>query len=96
MNLRQVKPFILQYPDANDFGSQRMTVLVRVETSDGVVGWGEGIEMWPEACRATAILIQEGFGPLLINVGDLSVEEAWNRMRAHAWWYREGGSPALH
>jgi L-alanine-DL-glutamate epimerase-like enolase superfamily enzyme len=47
--------------------------------------------MWPEACRATALLVEEGFAPLLINAGDLTVQDAWQRMRAHSWWYGEGG-----
>lgn len=91
MNLSRIRTYILQYPDANDFNAERMTVLVRAETGDGAVGWGEGIAMWPEACRATAVLIEEGFGPLLIGAGELTVEDAWQRMRAHAWWYGEGG-----
>ena len=47
--------------------------------------------MWPEACRATATLIGEGYGPLLKAAGNLTVEGAWHRMRAHSWWYGEGG-----
>src|SRR5829696_6559776 len=81
---------ILRYPDANDFSRERMTVLVRAETNDGVVGWGEGIAMWAEACRATAIIISDGFAPLIIG-RELDVAEAWNVMKAHSWWYGEGG-----
>ena len=91
MNLSRIQSYILRYPDENDFGAQRMTVLVRAETADGIAGWGEGIAMWPEACRATALLVEEGFGPLLISAGELTVEDAWQRMRAHSWWYGEGG-----
>jgi L-alanine-DL-glutamate epimerase-like enolase superfamily enzyme len=91
MHLSRIQSYILKYPDKNDFGASRMTVLVRAETVDGIEGWGEGIAMWPEACRATALLIDEGFGPMLIAAGDLTVQEAWQRMRAHSWWYGEGG-----
>lgn len=91
IELRRVSSYILRYPDPNDFGTERMTVVVRLETRDGAVGWGEGIAMWPEACRATALLIDEGLGPLLLQAEDLTVESAWHKMRAHTWWYGEGG-----
>ncbi len=90
MLIRTLTPMILRYPDANDFSRERMTVLVRAETKDGVVGWGEGIAMWPEACRATATIISDGFAPLIAGHA-LGVAEAWNTMKAHAWWYGEGG-----
>ncbi|MBL8590693.1 MAG: mandelate racemase/muconate lactonizing enzyme family protein [Methylobacteriaceae bacterium] len=90
MRLASLTPSILRYPDANDFGRERMTVLLRAETVDGVVGWGEGIAMWPEACKATATIVSEGFAPLLLG-RELSVAEAWATMKAQAWWYGEGG-----
>jgi L-alanine-DL-glutamate epimerase-like enolase superfamily enzyme len=91
MRIESITSTVLRYPDANDHGAWRLTVFVRVETSDGVIGWGEGIAMWPEACRATKLLIDEAFAPLLINAGDVTVAEAWRMMRAHCWWYGEGG-----
>ncbi|MBC7479367.1 MAG: mandelate racemase/muconate lactonizing enzyme family protein, partial [Pseudorhodobacter sp.] len=63
--IARIEPIPIEYPDPNDFGTIRRTVLVRVETTDGVVGWGEGIAMWPEACKAVATVISEGFLPLL-------------------------------
>ena len=91
LKLSRVATHILRYPDANDLGRERMTVLVRVETTDGTVGWGEAIAMWPEACRATAVLIEEGFTPLLIETGETTVQQCWQKMREHSWWYGEGG-----
>jgi len=91
MRVREVRSHVIGYPDPNDYSSRRMTVLVRVETQDGVVGWGEGIAMWPEACRATKLLIDEAFGPMLIEAGETSIADAWQKFRAHAWWYGEGG-----
>lgn len=91
MRIGQVQSYVIRYADTNDHASLRQTVLVRVETTDGVVGWGEGIAMWPEACRATKILIDTGFAPLLKEAGEIGVAEAWEKMRAHAWWYGEGG-----
>lgn len=90
MRIRSVRPVVIGYDDPNDFANRRMTTLVRVETTDGVVGWGEGIAMWPEACAATKTII-EALGRLLIEAGELTVRSAWERMRAHCWWYGEGG-----
>lgn len=91
MRLSAIAAHVLRYSDPNDAGNARMTVLVRTESSDGVVGWGEGIAMWPEACKATVTIIEEGFFPLLRDAGEISVAQAWELMRAHSWWYGEGG-----
>ena len=90
MRIRDVRPVVIGYADPNDFSNRRMTTLVRVETTDGVVGWGEGIAMWPEACTATKTII-EALGKVLVDAGELSVRGAWDMMRAHCWWYGEGG-----
>jgi L-alanine-DL-glutamate epimerase-like enolase superfamily enzyme len=91
MKLARVQTHILRYPDPNDLDRERMTVLARLETTDGVVGWGEAIAMWPEACRAAVVLIEEGFAPLLLEAGDLTIAQCWQKMREHSWWYGEGG-----
>lgn len=91
MRIGPVSTHVIRYADPNDHHNWRFTVLVRVETTDGAVGWGEGIAMWPEACWATKLLIDGGFAPLLQEAGEITVAEAWERMRAHAWWYGEGG-----
>src|SRR6185437_13605797 len=91
MRIGAIRSFVIGYPDPNDFLSRRMTVLVRVETTDGVVGWGEGIAMWQEACWATKLIIDGTFGPMLIAAGDTGVHAAWDMFRAHTWWYGEGG-----
>lgn len=91
MKLAKVEAFVLSYPDANDLGRQRMTVLVKVRTDEGVTGWGEAIAMWPEACRAVVVLIEQGLAPLLTGAGETTVEACWQKMREHSWWYGEGG-----
>lgn len=90
MRLASLVPSILRYPDPNDFSRERMTMLLRAETADGVVGWGEGIAMWPEACKAAATIVTDGFAPLLLG-RELGVAEAFAAMKAQAWWYGEGG-----
>jgi len=91
MRIDRIETHILRYPDPNDAGGARMTLLARVTSADGITGWGEGIAMWPEACRAARLLIDEGLAPMLTGAGDLTVAEAWRRMRDHTWWYGRGG-----
>ena len=63
MKITKIQTFVLRWPEPNDFNHDRMTVLVRVDTKGGPSGWGEAIAMWPEACRATVAIIEEGFAP---------------------------------
>jgi len=93
--IARIEPIPIAYPDPNDFGTTRRTVLVRVETTDGIVGWGESIAMWPEACKAVATIISDGFAPILLGDASGDIDAAWNKMRAHAFWYGEGGIASL-
>lgn len=90
-----VEAIPVAFPDPNDFNNLRRTVLVRVETADGVVGWGESIAMWPEACRAVRTLVHEGLAAVVIGMNAGEPEAAWTAMRRHAWWYGEGGIASL-
>ena len=95
MRITAFQPFILRWPEPNDFNHERMTVLLRVDTDAGISGWGEAIAMWPEACRATVAIIEDGFAPLLAGRDPLEVDARWREMKAHTWWYGEGGIAAL-
>jgi L-alanine-DL-glutamate epimerase-like enolase superfamily enzyme len=88
--IARIEPIPIEYPDPNDFGTIRRTVLVRVESSDGVVGWGECIAMWPEACKAVSLIINEGLAPILLGEA-IDIETLWVKMRRHVWWYGEAG-----
>ena len=90
-----IEPIPIAYSDPNDFGATRRTLLVRLETSDGVVGWGECITMWPEAGKAASLIITEGLGPLLRGDDATATAAAWDKMRRHVWWYGEGGIASL-
>jgi L-alanine-DL-glutamate epimerase-like enolase superfamily enzyme len=83
--------YVLRWPEPNDFNNNRMTVLVAVDTDTGIRGWGEAIAMWPEACRATVAVIEDGFAPLLEGRDALDVQACWDAMKSHSWWYGEGG-----
>lgn len=91
----RIEPIPIAYPDPNDFGVTRRTVLVRIETRDGIVGWGECITMWPEAGKAAATLITDGFAPLLVGTSAEDTQSAWEKLRRHVFWYGEGGIASL-
>jgi L-alanine-DL-glutamate epimerase-like enolase superfamily enzyme len=93
--IARIEPIPIAYPDPNDFNTIRRTVLVRVETTDGVVGWGECIAMWPEACKAVAVVILEGFLPLLQGREADDIDGNWTLMRRHVFWYGEGGIASM-
>jgi L-alanine-DL-glutamate epimerase-like enolase superfamily enzyme len=93
--IARIEPTHVAYPDPNDFNTTRRTVLCRVETSDGVVGWGEAIAMWPEACEAVRTIITQGFLPLLQGRDADDIDGAWEAMRRHVFWYGEGGIASM-
>jgi D-galactarolactone cycloisomerase len=95
MRLSGAECFLLRWPEPNDFGHERMTLLLRLDTAAGISGWGEAIGMWPEALRATRIVIEEGFLPLLRDQDVREVETLWQAMKAHSWWYGEGGIASI-
>jgi L-alanine-DL-glutamate epimerase-like enolase superfamily enzyme len=93
--IAQVDAFPLAYEEPHYRGMERCVTLVRVETDDGAVGWGEAISQFREASRATKILVEEGFAPLLARADPLDVEDLWRRMCEHAYWYGVEGIAAF-
>lgn len=91
MTVERIHAYALRYPEPNDNGNMRMTVLVRLVDSSGVEGWGEGIAMWPEACKATRVVVEEGLASLIVGEDPLQIERLWHKMARHLWWYGEGG-----
>jgi L-alanine-DL-glutamate epimerase-like enolase superfamily enzyme len=55
----------------------RCVTLVRIETGDGAVGWGEAISQFPEASLATRTLVHDGFAPLILGEDPLDVARHW-------------------
>lgn len=95
MRIRAIEPIPIAYPDPNDFGTIRRTVLVKVTTEEGAIGWGECIAMWPEACKAVTTIITDGLLPTLKGDDATDTAAAWEKMRRHVWWYGEGGIASL-
>jgi L-alanine-DL-glutamate epimerase-like enolase superfamily enzyme len=95
MRITSIQAFPLQYPEPHYKGIQRYITLARLETDEGLVGWGECISQFPEATLATKLLLERGLAPLLIGDDALDVERLWNKMLGHVWWYGPEGIAAF-
>jgi L-alanine-DL-glutamate epimerase-like enolase superfamily enzyme len=79
------------YPEPNDSDRIRRVVLVRVQTRDGEVGWGECITGTAPAGRAVQVLVEQALAPLLTGSDPRDPRARWHDMRAETWWYGHGG-----
>ena len=95
MKIANIRAFPLAYPEPHYKGIERYVTLARVESADGLVGWGECISQFREASLATRIVIEQGYAPLLVGEDPLEVEHLWNRMLDHVWWYGPEGIAAF-
>ncbi|WP_342237411.1 mandelate racemase/muconate lactonizing enzyme family protein [Inquilinus sp. OTU3971] len=91
MRIQGITPIVLRYPEPNDHGNIRHTVLLRLEAEGGLTGWGECIAMWPEACRAVAALVQGGLADVIAGMDVREPDSVWQALKRHTWWYGEGG-----
>ena len=88
-----ITPFSVCYPEPNDGGNLRYLVFVRAESDDGTVGWGEAITQFPEASRATTVLL-EAIEELVVGSDPLQNVATWRRIKEATWWYGYRGGPA--
>ena len=72
MKITHVEAIPVSYPEPNDFNALRHVCLVRLSTSDGTVGWGEAVTMWPESNLATKAIV-EGMANLIIGKNPFTV-----------------------
>lgn len=91
MQIKKIAAYPLRYPEPNDNNNLRHIVVVRIETDDGHVGWGEAVSMWPEANRAIKTVVEDGLASLLLGRDPLDTHALWRLMKDHCWWYGEGG-----
>lgn len=94
MTIKKVEIFPLGYQEPNDDFADRYVVLVRLETDNGVVGWGECITQFRPATYATAALIEHGLADAVIGRDPLENEKIWEDLRREVWWYGDTGGIA--
>ena len=81
----------VRYPEPNNDGKIRSLCLVRVETDDGIVGWGEAITGPQETSLATAFVIERRLAPIVLGRDATDVRGAWQVMRDATYWDGNGG-----
>src|SRR5258708_33215273 len=94
MLVKKIDVFPLGYEEPNDDNAMRYVVLVRIEASDGTVGWGECISQFYESTLATAALIENGLAALVVGQDPYDIETLWEAMRRKVWWYGDAGGIA--
>lgn len=95
MKVARVEAIPVSYPEPNDFGASRYLCLVRITSTDGVVGWGEAITQFPEATLATKAIV-DGMADLVVGQDPTRVGAIWRALKEHAWWYGHGGGIASY
>jgi len=93
--IKSIDAFPLIAPEPHYRGAERCVTLVRAESEDGVVGWGEAISQFPEAALASKTLIDQGFAPIVVGADPLDLERLWREMCRHAYWYGVEGIAAF-
>ncbi len=93
--IKKIDAFPLIAPEPHYRGAERCITLVRIESDDGAVGWGEAISQFPEAARASEILVREGFARHVLGRDPLDVEPIWRDMCRYAYWYGVEGIAAF-
>ncbi len=81
------------YPEPNDNNSMRYLTFVRIESTDGHVGWGEAITQFPGSTRGTVEVIN-GLINDLIGKDPTQNIGIWRDIRKQTWWYSYRGGLA--
>ena len=95
MKIKSINAFPLAYPEPHYKGIERYITLARVETEDGLVGWGECISQFREAALATKTIIEQGLAPLLVGQNVIDGDRLWHIMQDRIWWYGPEGIAAF-
>ena len=93
MKIKSVEAIPVSYPEPNDFNAIRHLCLVKMTASDGTVGWGESVTMWPEASFATAAVI-DGMAELVVGRDPVGNAALFRSLQDRSWWYGHGGGIA--
>ncbi len=89
--ITRVDAYPLRYPEPNNAGRIRCVTLVRIETGDGAVGWGEAITGAEDASLATKVIVDRGLGPRLIGRDPRAIEAIWTELTTSTYWAGNGG-----
>jgi L-alanine-DL-glutamate epimerase-like enolase superfamily enzyme len=91
--IARVNVYPVTYPEPNDNNSMRFLTFVRIESTDGHVGWGEAITQFPGSTRGTVEIIN-GLVDDLIGKDPTQNIGIWRDIRKQTWWYSYRGGLA--
>ncbi len=91
MKIDRITAHTVRYPEPNNDGKIRSLCLVRIETDDGLVGWGEAISGAPVISLSVAFVIKHRLAPLVMGRDPRDVAGAWQAMRDATYWDGNGG-----
>jgi L-alanine-DL-glutamate epimerase-like enolase superfamily enzyme len=91
MKVDRIQAFAVRYPEPNNDGQVRSIALVRVETDDGLVGWGEAIAGAQASCLAVAWAVERRLAAILRGRDPRDVAGAWSALRDATFWDGNGG-----
>jgi L-alanine-DL-glutamate epimerase-like enolase superfamily enzyme len=91
VTIARVEAFPMRYAEPNNAGKTRHLTLLRVETNDGAVGWGEGITGTEEASLAAKVVLDRGLGAQIVGRDPRQVEAIWSELREATYWTGKGG-----
>jgi L-alanine-DL-glutamate epimerase-like enolase superfamily enzyme len=91
MKIDRIETRTVRYPEPNNDGKTRSLCFARVETDDGVVGWGEAITGAPVISLATAFVVEHRLAPVVRGRDPRDVAGAWQAMRDATYWDGNGG-----
>jgi L-alanine-DL-glutamate epimerase-like enolase superfamily enzyme len=89
--IARVDAFPLRYPEPNNAGKLRCVTLIRIETSDGVTGWGEAITGAEDASLATKVIVDRGLAPRLVGRDPRAIDAIWTELTTSTYWTGNGG-----
>jgi len=93
MKVKSVEAIPLQFPDPKNeaaTGGVGHQLLVRIETDDGIVGWGDTWTRFAEANKPVADIV-DAVSELVIGRDPIQTNEIYKELAQRMYWYGEGG-----
>ena len=89
--IARVDVFPLRYPEPNNANKLRCVTLVRIETADGAIGWGEAITGTEDASLAAKVIVDRGLAPRLVGRDPRDIDAIWTELTTSTYWTGNGG-----
>jgi L-alanine-DL-glutamate epimerase-like enolase superfamily enzyme len=90
--IARVEAFPIRHSEPNNNGKVRHVTLIRIESNDGAIGWGEAQTGTEESAVATKVIVDRGLGARLIGRDPRDIEALWSELRESTYWIGNGGT----